>query len=199
MYNFKLFVICLLIEYCTYDTVLKVICQVSFYATLEMKGFNQVTKNKMVQELKIRINNLATVENKLKELGAIFVKEEPFVDTYFNQPPGLVLKIVTVEHFSNLIKLESTDGKFRIVSKTLVENAEQEKAELSAEFGIKSVLQGKRMFFELEDLKISISLIDELGQFLILTSENPTEDFISEKLGIKNPEYIRVSFDELTK
>jgi adenylate cyclase class IV len=172
---------------------------VSFYATLEMKGFNQVTKNKMVQELKIRINNLATVENKLKELGAIFVKEEPFVDTYFNQPPGLVLKIVTVEHFSNLIKLESTDGKFRIVSKTLVENAEQEKAELSAEFGIKSVLQGKRMFFELEDLKISISLIDELGQFLILTSENPTEDFISEKLGIKNPEYIRVSFDELTK
>jgi hypothetical protein len=114
-------------------------------------------------------------------------------------PPGLVLKIVTVEHFSNLIKLESTDGKFRIVSKTLVENVEQEKAELSAEFGIKSVLQGKRMFFELEDLKITISLIDELGQFLILTSENPTEDFITEKLGINNPEYIRVSFDELTK
>ncbi len=151
----------------------------------------------MTQELKIRINNLALVENKLKELGAIFVKEEQFVDTYFNQPPGSVLKIVTAEHFSNLVKLESQDGKFRVISKTFIENVESEKTQLSSEFGIKSVLQGKRIYFELEDLKITISLIDEIGQFLILTGANPSEDFVTEKLGIKNPEYIRVSFDEL--
>ncbi len=153
----------------------------------------------MTQELKIRINNLATVESKLKELGAIFVKEEPFIDTYFNQPPGSILKIVTVEHFSNLIKLESQDGKFRVISKTFIEDVETEKTQLSKEFGIKSVLQGKRIYFELEDLKITISLIDEVGQFIILTGENPSEDFVTEKLGIKNPEYIRVSFDELKK
>lgn len=151
----------------------------------------------MTQELKIRINNLATIENRLKELGAIFVKEEPFIDTYFNQPAGSVLKIVTAEHFSNLIKLEHQDGKFRVISKTFIENVERKKAELSKEFGIKSVLQGKRIYFELEDLKITISLIDEVGQFLILTGTNPSEDFITEKLGIKNPEYIRISFDGL--
>ncbi|HUQ84782.1 MAG TPA: hypothetical protein VM077_00515 [Candidatus Limnocylindrales bacterium] len=151
----------------------------------------------MTQELKIRINNLATIENKLKELGALFVKEEPFIDTYFNQPAGSVLKIVTVEHFSNLIKLESQDGRFRVISKTFIENVENEKRELTAELGIKSVLQGKRIYFELEDLKITIGLINELGQFLILTGTNPSENFITEKLGIKNPEYIRVSFDEL--
>ena len=153
----------------------------------------------MTQELKIRINNLAEIENRLKELGAIFVKEEPFVDTYFIQPPGSVLKIVTAEHSSNLITLESKDGKFRVINKTFIDNVEREKAELSSEFGIKSVLQGKRMYFELEDLKITINLIDEIGEFLILTGENPTEEFITEKLGIKNPEFIKVSFDELKK
>lgn len=151
----------------------------------------------MTQELKIRIQNLAAVENKLKELGTIFIKEEPFIDTYFNQPPGSVLKIVTAEHFSNLIKLESQDGKFRVISKTFIENVERAKTELSSEFGIKSVLQGKRMYYQLEDLKITISLINDVGQFLILTGANPSENFFTEKLGIKDPDYIRVSFDEL--
>lgn len=151
----------------------------------------------MLQELKIRISNYQEVEERLKKLGALFITESDFIDTYFNQSRDEVLKITTTENNSLLINLNSVNGKFGIVSKQSIENVDKLKKELSDKYGIRAVLQGKRRRFKLEDLEITINFIDEVGEFLILTGENPTEDFIVDKLGIKNPEYIRVSFDEL--
>lgn len=153
----------------------------------------------MAQELKIRISNHKEVAKKLEELGATFVGEENFTDTYFTQPKGVVLKISTTSNRSSVLNLNSVDGKFEIISNEKIENIENAKKELSKKYGIKATLKGKRRFYMLNDLKITIYLIENLGEFLILTGANPAEEFITKNLGIKNPNYVKVSFDELRR
>lgn len=151
----------------------------------------------MSQELKIRISNYKDIEKKLNKLDAEFAGEENFTDTYFNRPKGVVFKISANDRGSNLLHLKSVEGKFEIISSEKIENVDKAKNELISKYGIKTVLKGKRKYFQLNDLKITINLIDDLGEFLILTGENPTEDFIIKTLKIKNPQYVKVSFDEL--
>jgi adenylate cyclase class IV len=64
-------------------------------------------------------------------------------------------------------------------------------------YGIKHTLQGNRTIYQLNDFKIILNYMDNIGDFLILTGKKPTEEFVTENLGINNPEYIRVSFDEI--
>jgi hypothetical protein len=71
------------------------------------------------------------------------------------------------------------------------------KNDLTNKYGIKRILKGRCRNFQLDEFMITLNFIEAVGEFLILIGENPTEKFITEKLGIKNPEYIRVSFDEL--
>jgi adenylate cyclase class IV len=133
-----------------------------------------------MQELKIRLPNSQEIEEKLKVLGTEFVAETHFVDTYFKQIPGHVLKLGTNNHGSQLIQLELANGKFKVISKQNIADAESQKKELSDKYGIKTVLQGKRRLYKLGDLELLLNFIDEVGQFLILTGENPTEEFITE-------------------
>lgn len=152
-----------------------------------------------MRELKIKISDCKKLEKKLKELDATFAGEENFTDTYFNQPEGIVFKISTNSKGSTLLNLKSIEGKFEIVSSEKLEDVEKAKTELVAKYGIKTVLKGIRRYYTLEDLKLTINLIDNIGDFLILTDENPDKEFITKKLDIKNPEYIKVSFDELAR
>ena len=153
----------------------------------------------MPQELKVRITNYLSVEEKIKQLKADFIEELFFTDIYSNQPEGEVLKVSETNDNYYLIALKRVDGKFKEVTnkKLTKEEFAQTKEDLKLKYGIKRILQGKRRIFRLDDLRITFNLIDNVGEFLILTGENPTEQFVTEVLGIKNPEYICVSFDDL--
>ncbi|HVA96833.1 MAG TPA: hypothetical protein VND99_04210 [Candidatus Acidoferrales bacterium] len=155
----------------------------------------------MARELKIRFSDFKTIEEKLKPLGADFIEEQSFIDTYFNQPPGHVLKLAKVNDTYFIQALFAIDGTFDVGEKQRInkEIVEEKGKELTQEFGVKKILKGTRKIFQLDMYKITFNHIDDVGDFLILTGANPTEEFFTERLGIKDPEYIRVSFDELSK
>lgn len=151
----------------------------------------------MPQELKIRLEKPDEVLTRLETLGAVPEGETEFTDTYFNQPPHEVLKITESDGGISLVALHAEDGKFRITKKEAIEDLEKIKNELSSKYGVKRILKGRRQYFSFIDFKITFNFIDGLGNFLILTGNNPNKEFIEDTLGIKDPEYITVSFDNL--
>jgi adenylate cyclase class IV len=151
----------------------------------------------MAKELKVRINKYVVVEAKLMQLSAKYMGESSFVDTYYTQPEGHVLKIIEDKDGNSLLQLKAVDGKFDVVKREAIENVEEKKKQLSKEFGVKKVLSGKRISYQLDTNRITLCIIDDVGEFLILTSDHPKEKVITDILGIQNPEYIRVPFDEV--
>lgn len=153
----------------------------------------------MRSELKIGVEDPKKAEEKLLKLGAKFTDEAWSVDTYYNQPQGKVLKLVQAEPGASLVWLELKDGKFVIVKTDKIQNADRADAEYSKKFGKKCVLKKKRRLFEFKGFQLDIHSIDGLGSFLIVTGENPSERFVKEELGIRAPEFITDSFDNLAK
>jgi len=151
----------------------------------------------MPQELKLRIENKEDLERQLLRNGATLTGETDFIDIYFNQPPGKVLKIVEKNTGSFLNVFQAVKGKFEVVKDESVPYPEKVKQEFTSQYGIKRILKGKRKFFQFRGYTIILNLIDNVGDFLIVTGENPSKDFVKKELGIKNPEYITVSFDEI--
>lgn len=153
----------------------------------------------MMDEIKIRITDYKETENKLKASGCKFFGEADIVDTYFIAPKGVVLKITEGSEGSFLVNLKSNDGKFRIVKREKIDDAVQIKKQLATEQGVKCVLKKKIRFWALGSARISIQLIEGVGEFLILEGENLKPEIITSKLQINNPEFITVSFDELKR
>lgn len=151
----------------------------------------------MGMELKIRIRNHKKIEEHLKKKGAKFIEELEVLDTYFNQPEGEVLKTVEDGHDSTLVRYKEKEGKFETVQKEKIDDIEKKKKDLGEIFGIKAVLKKKMRFFSFGEYRININLIEDIGEFLILEGEKPTKEFMKEKLGFKNPEYITVPFSDL--
>ena len=67
------------------------------------------------------------------------------------------------------------------------------------EYGIKKALTNIRRFFRYKDLTITTNQFKNIGQFLIIEGDNPSLAFVKEVLGIKNPEVITDSFDNLSE
>lgn len=151
----------------------------------------------MPEELKIKIKDHKEIEEKLQQLGAKFTEELNVTDTYFNQPSGEVLKITEDERGYFLVNLKSKDGKFEIVKYEKVENIDEIKKELTKKHGIKCILKKKRRFFDFQNHKININIIEDLGEYLIVEGENLTEKIISDKLKIENPKFVKVPFCDL--
>ncbi|MBU0981527.1 hypothetical protein KKC94_02435 [Patescibacteria group bacterium] len=151
----------------------------------------------MAGELKIWIRDREAAGAQLVERGARFLREEKVVDTYFKQPVGEVLKMNEGPAGGRLIKLRAKDGGFELVSSEEVDK--DVKDDLEGVFGVQTVLKKRIRFFEFEGYKVSINLIEDVGDFLIVEGENVTPEVITERLGFEDPEYVRVSFDKLKK
>lgn len=151
----------------------------------------------MSQELKVCIHHVQILEKKLQRIGATLTDETYFIDTYFCQEPGRVLKIVEKKSGFFLNIFQAIDGKFKVIKDESITNPHQLKSQFSSQFGIRRILKGKRKFFQFQGYTIILNLIENVGDFLIITGENPSKDFVEKKLDIKNPEYITVSFDEI--
>lgn len=153
----------------------------------------------MAKELKIRIQDHKTVERQLEERGAVFIKEVRVTDTYFNQPAGRVLKISETNQGAEIIELQSDKGGFKIVKQEKIENISQAKKAMAAKFGIENKLKKKMRFFKWDHYSISLNLIEQVGEFLVLDGRNPTPDLITKQLGFADPEFVAVPFNKLAK
>ena len=152
----------------------------------------------MTQELKLHLTDPQAIETKLQSLGAIFIDETNFTDTYFNQPEGEVFKITYNNKGYFLVQLKRTpQGTFDTIKNQKIDNADDVKAEMGNEYGIKCILEGKRKNYSLNNFTYTITTINQRGTFLIITGESPTQALVTMELGIANPEYITVSFDNL--
>jgi len=153
----------------------------------------------MVEELKIRIADYEKIESDLTRRGAKFSGELHVIDTYFKQPAGEVLKITEDDTGDFLVNLKSKNGKFEIARYERVVEARELKDKLARELGVKCVLKKKRRFWKLDGISLNINLIEGVGEFLIVEGERLSPDVITEKLKIKKPEFVTVSFDELKR
>ncbi|GEM_PF-87548 len=157
----------------------------------------------MAQELKLKLSDYKKAEREFKKLGAKFSKEIPSIDTYFAQPEGKVLKLVESDSGSFLMELQAREGKFSVVKNEQVKDSKKTRQQLAEKFGVKAVLTKKRRVYEFakgaEKFTLDINIIQDLGEFLIVTGEKPTKEFITQTLGIKSPEFVTDSFDNLAK
>ena|SRR5947199_5623159 len=151
----------------------------------------------MKQELKICIQDHSKLDKQLKEIGAVFLQETHFIDTYFNAPKGNVLKIVQDENGITLVRFAQNEGKFDVVGREKIANPQKTLEQLTTEHGINRILKGTRKYYTYQDLELTFNLIEEVGEFLIVTAESGQEIFIKDILKIQNPEYITVPFNEL--
>ncbi|OGI95454.1 hypothetical protein A2917_02755 [Candidatus Nomurabacteria bacterium RIFCSPLOWO2_01_FULL_42_17] len=151
----------------------------------------------MIQEIKARIYNVQEVEQRLLKNGAKITDQTYFIDTYFHQPEGKVLKIVEKKKGAFINIFQAAHGKFQVVKDERIDNIEKLKKELVAQYGIKRIMKGSRKFFQFQNYQIIFNLIDDVGNFIIVTGENPSKEFVEKELGIEKPEYITVSFDEM--
>ena len=92
---------------------------------------------------------------------------------------------------------QSKKGMFKVLEDRKITNAPKLKKEYAQQYGVKSILKGKRIYYKFKYQLIIFNLIDKVGSFLILIGDNPTKEYIQEELEISEPHYIDVSFDEL--
>lgn len=148
-----------------------------------------------MQELKIRLENRSALERRLAKLGAELTDITPFVDTYLRQPDGIVLKIVEKKDGMFLNQFVSNNGRFDVMQDKVSSPADLKA--LTQEYGVKRVMTGKRSFYKLNDVTLTINSIDSIGDFLIVTAIDPQPDFLTDVLLMDSPSYITTSFDEL--
>jgi len=156
-----------------------------------------------MKELKIQILNYRKIEKDLQNLGGVLYETKKIVDTYFKiKNANSVLKIA--EYNNETFFLEELEknqnGGFEIINEKKIEGLDKTneiKAELKIKFGIKCILKAERHYFRFPQFRVIINLIDNVGEFLILTGENISEEMITKILMIENPKFIRVPFSDL--
>lgn len=152
----------------------------------------------MTEELKVRVHDWLAAEAQLFAHGATFREERQIVDTYFNQPPHHVLKIQQDQRGFWLVQLTPKDGKFSIDKFDPIDEPEALRRELEAKFGVMSVLRKRCRFYDWGSYFLDFNLIEEYGNFLVITGDAPTESMLRE-LGVQFAERITVPFNELPR
>lgn len=151
----------------------------------------------MNKELKIRLAGQQAIAAKLRELGAKHSHDATYEYTYFNQPEGKVLKLTKKDGQTVKTVIEREDGRFVIKSSDELANPEEVTRQLTEQYGVKRYLVNHRSFYQYNGNEISTNNIEGVGTFLIIEGNDPQLDFVTDTLGIKNPEIVKDSFDNL--
>jgi adenylate cyclase class IV len=153
----------------------------------------------MAEELKVRVLDWRAAEAQLLANGATFREERKIVDTYFNQPvKHEVLKIQEDGRGHWLVHLTPHEGKFKIVTFDPIADPAAKHVELTERFGIMSVLRKRCRFYDWGTYFLDFNLIEEFGDFLVITGDAPTEQMLRD-LRIDIAERITVPFNELPR
>ena len=153
----------------------------------------------MAKELKARIHDLEKVKKNLQKLCASFQGKINSTDIYYNQPEGKVLRLTETIKGNKLISLKAQGEGFVIEKAEEIKGPNAKKKELKNKFGINCILERTISTYSYDNEKVSIHEIKDVGNFLILESENPKPEKICKLLDEKNLEFIKVSFDTLKK
>ena len=153
----------------------------------------------MAKELKARIHDLEKVKKNLQKLCASFQGKINSTDTYYKQPEGKVLRLTETIKGNKLISLKAQGDGFVIEKTEEVKEPNAKKKEMENKFEINCILERTISTYSYNNEKVSIHEIKDVGNFLVLESENPKPETVSELLNEKNPEFIKVSFDKLKK
>jgi len=158
----------------------------------------------MLQELKARISDLATLQHRLIELGATFTGEVEGIETYFKQPEEFVLKVVEDNTRAYILRLQAQNGGFVILEeRTISAETTRSDAAFSAiqqfaqDYGIHRTLHKRRRLYQLGSYTVELNAIAGVGEFIILVGETPSETDMQTILGTAKPDYIRVPFSDL--
>jgi len=151
----------------------------------------------MAEEVKIKISDYRDFERKLIKNGAVFLDEIKVKDTYFHQPAGRVLKITEDDKGDFLVELKEKNGKFNILKYNRLKNSDNTKKRLERKYGVKCILRKKRRFWEYKGLFLNINIFPDIGSYIIAEGKNIQKNKVASILGIKNPQYITISFDNI--
>ena len=137
------------------------------------------------------------MEHHLIELGATMGHRYLEIYTYFNQPEGVILKLTTIGQQTFCIELKQVDGRWQVLSyKLLVADGEVER-DLRARWTVKRKLSNLRRLFWLDNQQVSTNIIEGVGTFLIVESDNPKLEWATNRLGISPLRIVNESFDKL--
>lgn len=151
----------------------------------------------LAKELKIRLDSPQQIADKLNSLGATHIGDATYEYIYFNQPEGKVLKLTKHDGKTFKTVIEREGNRFIVKSSDEIADAVALSGQLAKQHGIKRQLVNHRRIFSYGDVELSINDIENVGVVLIIEGENPQLSFVTETLGIQNPEIITDSFDNL--
>jgi len=152
----------------------------------------------MASELKAHLTDWKKTAAGLYDRGATLQAELSLTDTYYLQPQGFVLKITQTKAGATLVKLKAEGKGFTTLSSERIdaEKLEAKKQGLAKEFGVRAELKKRRLVFGYQHYAVLLELIEGLGEFMIVQGETVPPS-IFEELGVDNPQFVTVSFDEL--
>lgn len=150
-----------------------------------------------MKELKIRVDGeLRGWLSELSKLGPQ-IKDVHVEDYYFDTKGRDVLKISRKETGDFLVRFKYKNGKFMLQPQEKITDFEDKLRELYKKHGLKKIIRRHQVVYELDDGTIEIDAIEGLGNFLVLVQDEPSIDWFSKNLNLKNPEQITVPFSDL--
>lgn len=153
----------------------------------------------MAREVKIRIDDRRLIEVTLDALGAERGQHLHVTNVYFKQPPGEVLKMSQDETGDFLVQLRAGDGGFELIANEPIADVQATWSDLAKRFGERSRLSKEEISYAIpgKDYSVIVTMIPNVGDFLIIQGEDPTADIALRDFGIVDPVVIDVPFDEL--
>jgi predicted adenylyl cyclase CyaB len=119
-------------------------------------------------EFKARVNDLVTLEEKLKTLGPCFGGEDHQTGTYFNVPNGrLKLREGNIENALIQYQRSNTAGAKRADIVLYRHQPDKDlKQALEAALGIKVIVVKRRKIYFIENVKFHFDTVEHLGFFI---------------------------------
>ncbi len=140
------------------------------------------------------------IEENLKKLNAVFVKEIQETDVYFNARSSTVKLSSSIEGDFLYIFQHKPELKEFNFSKEEVKDYELLKETLERNLGIKLEVKKTRKEFQVNGKTVLINLIPRLGNYLILWGEKEDKEELMDllkKLGLSETDLESKPFDEL--
>jgi len=135
-------------------------------------------------EFKAKVANLEEFETRLKSLNPIFIGTDHQIDTYYNVSKGrLKLREGNIENA--LIQYDRENIAESKKSEIVLYKHEPDEALkniLTAQFGIKTIVDKVRKIYFIENVKFHFDTVKDLGTFLEVEAIDSKQEFSTEQL-----------------
>lgn len=155
-------------------------------------------------EIKLKVENVDEIREKILSLGAVFVKKEGELDEYFDfedeklKKEGKAFRIRNKKTVCFKESLESSEKKVREETEVNIDDYDGfvkflDLSKLKKDF----VKEKVRETFKKNNLEITIDTLPHIGIFLELEGPEKEIDEIAAKLGFSKKDYIKETYMDL--